>query len=74
MLVIADLFKTFVDCESYNSGHGHAYDTYQIDKTEGAAVVVRPDHCMISIFMCIIVKVQLLILHRYLSHHWSYRL
>ncbi|KAF3393385.1 3-hydroxybenzoate 4-monooxygenase [Talaromyces pinophilus] len=39
-----DLSKTFVDCESYNSGHGHTYDTYQIDKTEGAVVVVRPDH------------------------------
>uniref|UniRef100_A0A093V804 Phenol 2-monooxygenase n=1 Tax=Talaromyces marneffei PM1 TaxID=1077442 RepID=A0A093V804_TALMA len=41
---IKDLFKTFVDCESYNSGHGHTYETYQIDKTEGAVVIVRPDH------------------------------
>lgn len=49
MLAIADLFKTFADCESYNSGHGHTYDTYSIDKSEGAVVVVRPDHCMISI-------------------------
>ncbi|EED24607.1 phenol 2-monooxygenase, putative [Talaromyces stipitatus ATCC 10500] len=39
-----DLFKTFVDCKSYNSGHGHAYETYQIDKREGAIVIVRPDH------------------------------
>lgn len=49
MLAIADLFKTFADCESYNSGHGHTYDTYKIDKSEGTVVVVRPDHCMISI-------------------------
>lgn len=35
----------FVDCESYNSGHGHAYEKYQIDETKGALVVVRPDHC-----------------------------
>ncbi|KAH8700112.1 putative phenol 2-monooxygenase [Talaromyces proteolyticus] len=41
---IRDLFKTFVDCESYNSGHGHAYKNYQIDEKQGAVVVVRPDH------------------------------
>ncbi|KAF3014694.1 hypothetical protein E8E14_005519 [Neopestalotiopsis sp. 37M] len=37
------LFKTFVDDESYNSGHGHAYSTYGIDPSRGALVIVRPD-------------------------------
>lgn len=26
-------------------GHGHAYETYGIDKSVGAIVVVRPDQC-----------------------------
>jgi phenol 2-monooxygenase len=34
-----------VDDESYNSGHGHAYEKYEIDVDEGAMVVVRPDQC-----------------------------
>ncbi|CZR63787.1 probable 2-polyprenyl-6-methoxyphenol hydroxylase and related FAD-dependent oxidoreductases [Phialocephala subalpina] len=38
-----DLHKTFVDDESYNSGHGHAYEKYGVDVNEGAVVVVRPD-------------------------------
>jgi phenol 2-monooxygenase len=38
-----DLNKVFVDDESYNYGHGHAYETLGIDRTQGAAVVVRPD-------------------------------
>ncbi|KAG4411042.1 hypothetical protein IFR04_015817 [Cadophora malorum] len=38
-----DLHKTFVDDESYNSGHGHAYEKYGIDAKEGAVAVVRPD-------------------------------
>ncbi|PVH75655.1 putative phenol 2-monooxygenase [Cadophora sp. DSE1049] len=38
-----DLHKTFVDDESYNSGHGHAYEKYGIDVKEGAVAVVRPD-------------------------------
>ncbi|TKA62142.1 hypothetical protein B0A49_09077 [Cryomyces minteri] len=38
-----DLHKTFVDDESYNSGHGHAYEKYGIDVDEGAVAVVRPD-------------------------------
>ena len=41
-----DLHKTFVDDESYNSGHGHAYEFYGIDHQEGALAVVRPDQCM----------------------------
>lgn len=67
-LHLVDLFKTLVDCESYNSGHGHTYDTYQIDKTEGAVVVVRPDHCKTSSSVCISWECKL-ILYRYLSHH-----
>ncbi|KIX09140.1 uncharacterized protein Z518_00218 [Rhinocladiella mackenziei CBS 650.93] len=38
-----DLHKTFVDDESYNSGHGHAYEKYGIDPEQGATVIVRPD-------------------------------
>ncbi|KAI0123621.1 FAD binding domain-containing protein [Xylariales sp. AK1849] len=37
------LFKTFVDDESYNSGHGHAYAAYGVDPSSGALVIVRPD-------------------------------
>ncbi|KAK9418303.1 putative FAD binding domain-containing protein [Seiridium unicorne] len=37
------LFKTFVDDESYNSGHGHAYSAYGVDPSRGALVIVRPD-------------------------------
>jgi phenol 2-monooxygenase (NADPH) len=44
------LIKTFVDDESYNSGHGHAYKAYGIDPEHGAVVVVRPDHCMSLVF------------------------
>lgn len=32
-----------MDDESYNSGHGHAYDFYGVDPKQGAVVVVRPD-------------------------------
>lgn len=39
------LHKVFVDDESWNSGHGHAYDSYGIDPEQGCLVVVRPDHC-----------------------------
>jgi len=42
---IADLHKTFVDDESYNSGHGHAYEFYGVDPKYGAVAVVRPDQC-----------------------------
>ncbi|KAG4433211.1 hypothetical protein IFR05_011319 [Cadophora sp. M221] len=38
-----DLHKTFVDDESYNSGHGQAYEKYGVDVNEGAMVVIRPD-------------------------------
>lgn len=39
------LFKVYADDESYNSGHGHAYEAYGIDPAKGALVIVRPDHC-----------------------------
>ena len=39
----SDPHKIYVDEESHNSGHGHAYEAYGIDKTHGAIVVVRPD-------------------------------
>ena len=40
-----DLHKIYIDDESYNSGHGHAYEFYGVDEQEGATVVVRPDQC-----------------------------
>ncbi|KIW20628.1 hypothetical protein PV08_01204 [Exophiala spinifera] len=40
---LRDLHKTFVDDESYNSGHGHAYEKYGIDPDIGATIIVRPD-------------------------------
>jgi phenol 2-monooxygenase len=42
----ADLHKTFIDDDHYNSGHGHAYETYGVDPDVGAIVIVRPDQCM----------------------------
>lgn len=38
-----DLHKVFVDDESYNSGHGHAYEFYGVDQRHGALAVIRPD-------------------------------
>ena len=35
----------YADEESYNSGHGHAYDAYGVKPEQGALVIVRPDHC-----------------------------
>ena len=43
--VFADLHKTFIDDESYNSGHGKAYEFYGVDPKEGALAIVRPDQC-----------------------------
>lgn len=40
-----NLFKVYADDESYNSGHGHAYEAYGVDPAKGALVIVRPDHC-----------------------------
>jgi phenol 2-monooxygenase (NADPH) len=39
-----DLHKTFVDEESYNSGHGHCYQHFGIDPEKGAVLIVRPDN------------------------------
>ncbi|KAI5201533.1 hypothetical protein AUEXF2481DRAFT_534475 [Aureobasidium subglaciale EXF-2481] len=41
-----DINKIFVDDESYNHGHGHAYDALGIDKSIGSVVVIRPDQCI----------------------------
>jgi phenol 2-monooxygenase (NADPH) len=40
---VKDLYKVYVDEESYNNGHGHAYETLGIGDQAGAVVVVRPD-------------------------------
>lgn len=40
-----DIHKTFVDDESYNSGHGKAYEFYGVDLKVGAVAIVRPDQC-----------------------------
>ena len=40
---IIDLHKIFVDDESYNHGHGRAYETLGISKERGASIIVRPD-------------------------------
>ncbi|CAK7218984.1 hypothetical protein SCUCBS95973_003667 [Sporothrix curviconia] len=41
---IKNLDKSFADDESYNSGHGHAYELYGINPEQGCMVLVRPDH------------------------------
>ncbi|KAF2200365.1 hypothetical protein GQ43DRAFT_472785 [Delitschia confertaspora ATCC 74209] len=38
-----DLHKVYIDDAHYNSGHGHAYEKYEVDPWEGAMIVVRPD-------------------------------
>jgi phenol 2-monooxygenase len=40
-----DIHKTFVDDESYNDGHGKAYEFYGVDPKAGALAIVRPDQC-----------------------------
>ncbi|KAJ5559195.1 hypothetical protein N7461_003167 [Penicillium sp. DV-2018c] len=40
---IRDLHKIYYDDESYNHGHGHAYEYLGIEPAQGAIVVVRPD-------------------------------
>lgn len=48
-----NLGKIYADDESYNSGHGHAYEAYGVDASKGAIVVVRPDHCeYFLLFVC----------------------
>ncbi|PGH08741.1 hypothetical protein AJ80_07779 [Polytolypa hystricis UAMH7299] len=43
------LFKTYVDEESYNSGHGQAYEFYGVEPSRGAMVIVRPDQYVAKI-------------------------
>ncbi|KAH9905888.1 FAD binding domain-containing protein [Xylariomycetidae sp. FL2044] len=38
-----DYDRVFVDEESYQDGHGRAYEGYGVDRETGALVVVRPD-------------------------------
>ncbi|KAJ4422623.1 hypothetical protein N0V82_002742 [Gnomoniopsis sp. IMI 355080] len=40
---LRSLHKVFVDDASYNSGHGHAFDTIGISSQQTTVVVVRPD-------------------------------
>lgn len=40
-----DLHKIYFDDESYNKGHGHAYELLGISPQKGALVIVRPDQC-----------------------------
>ncbi|CAI6341361.1 unnamed protein product [Periconia digitata] len=40
---IRDLHKVYIDDEHYNAGHGHAYEKYGVDPSQGAVVIVRPD-------------------------------
>lgn len=42
---MAGLLNIFIDDQSYNSGHGHAYDAYGVKPNDGALVVIRPDQC-----------------------------
>lgn len=45
------LHKVFADDASYNSGHGHAFDTLGISPERTTIAVVRPDQCK-SFFHC----------------------
>lgn len=45
----SDLHKIFIDDESYNSGHGKAYEFYGVDPKQGALAVVRPDQCRLHL-------------------------
>ncbi|KAJ5159398.1 uncharacterized protein N7482_006402 [Penicillium canariense] len=38
-----DLHKIYYDDESYNKGHGQAYEFLGIDPKQGALIIVRPD-------------------------------
>lgn len=40
-----DLHKIYYDDESYNDGHGRAYEYLGIDPAQGALIIVRPDQC-----------------------------
>ncbi|KAH6668409.1 hypothetical protein B0J14DRAFT_600681 [Halenospora varia] len=40
---IRELHQVYFDDESYNHGHGHAYQKFGVDPERGAIIVVRPD-------------------------------
>ncbi|KAJ8130085.1 hypothetical protein O1611_g3544 [Lasiodiplodia mahajangana] len=40
---VADILKVFVDDEGYDGTHGHAYDAYGIEPSQGALIIIRPD-------------------------------
>ncbi|KAG6358299.1 hypothetical protein INS49_014183 [Diaporthe citri] len=46
---IQSLHKVFVDDESYNSGHGHAFDSIGVDHESATVIVVRPDQYISTI-------------------------
>ncbi|KAG8158324.1 hypothetical protein KVR01_012085 [Diaporthe batatas] len=46
---IQNIHKVFVDDESYNSGHGYAFDTIGVDHESVTIVVVRPDQYIATI-------------------------
>ncbi|KAK3986968.1 putative monooxygenase [Cladorrhinum sp. PSN332] len=46
---LKNLMKVFADDKSYNSGHGHAYESYGVSPQTGAIVVVRPDQYVAKI-------------------------
>lgn len=49
LMIGTGLHKVFVDDQSYNSGHGHAFDSLGIDPDAVTVVVVRPDQCEYSV-------------------------
>ncbi|KAK8055161.1 FAD binding domain-containing protein [Apiospora rasikravindrae] len=53
------LLNVFVDDESYNSGHGHAYESYGVEPQIGALVVIRPDQCKSQIPILLLQKPRL---------------
>ena len=44
---VLDTHKIYYDDESYNQGHGRAYEFLGINPNQGAIVIVRPDQCML---------------------------
>ncbi|KAK4863990.1 hypothetical protein LT330_010200 [Penicillium expansum] len=44
-----DLHKIYYDDESYNDGHGRAYEYLGIDPAQGALIIVRPDQYVSAI-------------------------
>ncbi|KAI0860999.1 FAD binding domain-containing protein [Xylaria cubensis] len=46
---LKDILKVFVDDEGYNNSHGHAYEAYGIEPSQGALVVIRPDQYIAQI-------------------------